>query len=281
MDRHRLRVWCTVRNLVPCSQSKDGDQLSFHRHLAQTWSTTYISPHSKRRLLRPSGLTEIDTIEHLILLDLLGAANPKTRSFFLDTAWLYDSMVSAEKRLGDSGAFVYGDQKNAQWNSFFHIRTGFENNLGYIGDDHVPFLHKGVSVLHIIAEPFPRVWHTLDVGAFSIVSLFHLSLFSPINQDDASALDLSTMRRWNLILRVFMSEYLNLQPQHAKRQASTSTSPDESACKVQRSNGELVSIFIKYPSERPRWLMLVPVARPVGLSQSVMVIYSEGYKIRR
>ena len=239
MDRHRLRVWCTVRNLVPCSQSKDGDQLSFHRHLAQTWSTTYISPHSKRRLLRPSGLTEIDTIEHLILLDLLGAANPKTRSFFLDTAWLYDSMVSAEKRLGDSGAFVYGDQKNAQWNSFFHIRTGFEDNLGYIGDDHVPFLQKGVSVLHIIAEPFPRVWHTLDVRAFSVEPRFHLSLFSPINQDDASALDLPTMRRWNLILRVFMSEYLNLQPRHTKR---TSTSPNESAHKVQRSNGELVSI---------------------------------------
>jgi hypothetical protein len=24
-------------------------------------------------------------------------------------------------------------------------------------------LHLGVSVLHVIAEPFPRVWHTLGV----------------------------------------------------------------------------------------------------------------------
>ena len=32
-------------------------------------------------------------------------------------------------------------------------------------------------------------------------------------QDDASALDIPTMRRWNLILRVFMCEYLNLRPE--------------------------------------------------------------------
>lgn len=31
-------------------------------------------------------------------------------------------------------------------------------------------------------------------------------------QDDATALDIPTMRRWNLILRVFMSEYLGLRP---------------------------------------------------------------------
>lgn len=59
------------------------------------------------------------------------------------------------------------------------------------------------------------------------------------------------MRRWNLILRVFMSEYLNLQPQNVKRKASTSTLPDESARKVQRSNGELVSSLFKclFPSD--------------------------------
>jgi len=74
-------------------------------------------------------------------------------------------MVSAEERLGNSGAFDYGPAKEAkQWNSFFLERTGHESNVGFIGDDHVPFLQKGVSVLHIIAEPFPRVWHTLKVS---------------------------------------------------------------------------------------------------------------------
>jgi glutaminyl-peptide cyclotransferase len=107
-------------------------------------------------------MTEIDTIEHLILLDLLGAVKPRIRSYFPDTGWLFDGLVSVEHRLTESGAFVYADEKH-NWDSFFTPRTGKEVSIGYVGDDHVPFLRKGVSVLHIIAEPFPRVWHTLGV----------------------------------------------------------------------------------------------------------------------
>ncbi|TFK42382.1 hypothetical protein BDQ12DRAFT_676112 [Crucibulum laeve] len=179
----------------------DTDSIYGARHLAEKWSTTYIVPHSKRRLMGMQA-TEISTIEHLILLDLLGAPQPLIRSYYLDTAWLFDAMASIEHRLGESGAFVYQGQDNmaaGKWTSYFHPRTGTGYNYGYIGDDHVPFMHKGVSILHIIAEPFPHVWHTL--------------------KDDASALDLPTMRRWNIILRVFMSEYLHLQPQDLKKRS--------------------------------------------------------------
>ncbi|KAH8117018.1 hypothetical protein DFH11DRAFT_1687800 [Phellopilus nigrolimitatus] len=131
------------------------------RHLAQRWATTYIPPNTKRRLRTTA--TELSTIEHLILLDLLGAKNPLIQSYFLDTAW----------------------------RSFFAPRTDMQNH-GYIEDDHIPFMRLGVSILHVISSPFPRVWHTLE--------------------DDASALDLETMKRWNLIMRVFMCEYLGLQP---------------------------------------------------------------------
>ena len=75
-------------------------------------------------------------------------------------------MVSAERRLVDSGALTYeGDQATTKdnYNSFFLARTGNEHNFGGIGDDHVPFLRKGVNVLHVIANPFPRGWHTLKV----------------------------------------------------------------------------------------------------------------------
>ncbi|KIK08171.1 hypothetical protein K443DRAFT_663540 [Laccaria amethystina LaAM-08-1] len=172
----------------------DTDSIYGARHLAEKWSTTYIQPHNKRRLM---GLhaTELSTIEHLILLDLLGAPQPLIRSYYLDTAWLFDAMVSVERRLGDSGAFTYDKEKGmapGSWRSYFRPRTGKTSNYGYVGDDHVPFLRRGVSILHIIAEPFPHVWHTL--------------------QDDIHALDLPTMRRWNLILRVFMCEYLHLRP---------------------------------------------------------------------
>ncbi|KAF8163508.1 hypothetical protein B0H34DRAFT_650269 [Crassisporium funariophilum] len=195
----------------------DTDSIYGARHLAEKWATSYIPPKQKRRLMDVQ-MTELGGVEHLILLDLLGAPNPTIRSFFIDTAWLFDAMVSAEKRLGDSGAFAYGNENGmapGKWKSFFRPRTTNAMNFGYIGDDHLPFLQRGVSILHIIAEPFPHVWHTL--------------------KDDASALDLPTLRRWNLILRVFMSEYLQLRPQDLASRSETSST-------VQRSESELVSI---------------------------------------
>ena len=135
------------------------------RHLAEKWGTTYILPHQRRRLMDIQ-TTELDGIEHLILLDLLGAPGPAIRSFFLDTAWLFDAMVSVERRLGDSSLFTYGDHTNmapGKWKSYFRPRTTSAVNFGYIGDDHIPFLRRGISVLHIIPEPFPSVWHRLAV----------------------------------------------------------------------------------------------------------------------
>ncbi|KAF5315617.1 hypothetical protein D9611_004951 [Ephemerocybe angulata] len=176
------------------------DSIYGARHLAEKWQSTYVEPLSKRRLLTDIE-TELNGIEHLILLDLLGAPQPRIRSFFLDTAWMFDAILDAEKRLGDSGAFAYGDQQSmapGKWRSYFTPRTDAIANYGYIGDDHVPFLQRGVPILHLISEPFPHVWHTM--------------------KDDASALDIPTMRRWNLILRVFMTEYLHLNPKdHSKR----------------------------------------------------------------
>ena len=55
-----------------------------------------------------------------------------------------------------------------------------------------------------------------------------------VSQDDASALDIPTMRQWNLVLRIFMAEYLHLRP-------NTLPSARESANSVRRSESELVS----------------------------------------
>ena len=110
--------------------------------------------------------SQLDTIEHLILLDLLGTASPSIRSFYLDTAWLFDSLVDAERRLGESGLFTYGGETSMapdKWRSWFVPRDRNDMNVGFIEDDHLPFLKKGVSVLHVISEPFPHVWHTIRV----------------------------------------------------------------------------------------------------------------------
>ncbi|KAJ6490587.1 glutaminyl-peptide cyclotransferase-like protein [Mycena vitilis] len=193
------------------------DSIYGARHLAEKWATTYALPNSKRRLMGPQS-TEIAGIEHLILLDLLGAEHPLIRSYTLDTAWLFDALVSVEKRLGDSGAFAYGDEQGmvpGKWSSFFYKRTTADKNLGGIGDDHVPFLEKGVDILHLITSPFPSVWHTV--------------------RDDASALHMPTLRRWNVLFRVFMSEYLHLRPDEKTARSE--------ATAVERSDTELLSIF--------------------------------------
>lgn len=146
-------------------------------------------------------------------------------------------MASAERRLADSGAFVYkndGAKAEEKFTPFFTPRDSPQFNFGGIEDDHIPFLRLGVDVLHVIASPFPQVWHTLRVRVL-FTRYFHLGVHFVFCQDDASALDIPTMRRWNLILRVFMAEYLNLKPSESSRDA------DEDL-KMTRSVEELVSI---------------------------------------
>jgi glutaminyl-peptide cyclotransferase len=137
--------------------------ISTYRNLAEKWDTTYVAPHSKRRLLGPAQ-TELAGIEHFVLLDLLGSQHPLIRSYYLDTHWLFDAMASAETRLHSAGLLVHDGElaQGAQLDSFFVSRTNLFGG-GHIEDDHLPFLRRGVSILHVIASPFPRVWHTLKV----------------------------------------------------------------------------------------------------------------------
>lgn len=34
--------------------------------------------------------------------------------------------------------------------------------LSLVRDDHLPFLAKNVSILHLIPHPFPKYWHTIE-----------------------------------------------------------------------------------------------------------------------
>lgn len=155
------------------------DSIYGARHLAEKWESEFVETPRFAR-----STTHLESINHLILLDLLGAPNPKIRSYFLSTAWMFDALIDIEHRLAELNVA-------RTENSFFDVRNGPQHNSFGIGDDHVPFISRGVSILHIITSPFPSVWHTLG--------------------DDASALDMPTMKKWNLIFRVFMAEYLLLQ----------------------------------------------------------------------
>ncbi|EIW66632.1 hypothetical protein TREMEDRAFT_45746 [Tremella mesenterica DSM 1558] len=164
----------------------DTDSIYGARHLAETWETTFLPathPLSKRRY-SPTP-TILNTIDVLILLDLLGDSNPRIHSYYRDTDWLFTQMSDVDKRLRQEG-LIDVEKGEEGWFVDFKMRKGM------IGDDHAPFLERGVSILHVISNPFPKVWHNLA--------------------DDASALSLPAMRRWNLILRVFTAEYLGLIP---------------------------------------------------------------------
>ncbi|KAL0170739.1 hypothetical protein M9458_035335, partial [Cirrhinus mrigala] len=62
-------------------------------------------------------------------------------------------------------------------------------HVGLILDDHIPFLNRGVRILHLISTPFPAVWHTFD--------------------DNEENLDRTSISNLNKILQVFVLEYLN------------------------------------------------------------------------
>lgn len=153
------------------------DSLYGSRHLARKMETT---PH-------PAGSTDTNLlhgIDLFVLLDLIGAPSPNFGSYFANTArWLL-RLQDIEKRLHSMNQLL--DHPNIV-EYFWPDRP-----MAQIQDDHVPFLNRGVHVLHLIPSPFPTVWHTFD--------------------DNEQNLDRATIQNLNKILQVFVLEYLNARP---------------------------------------------------------------------
>ncbi|EDO65282.1 hypothetical protein GE21DRAFT_1284 [Neurospora crassa] len=150
------------------------------RALAEAWQSSPYeasSTHSNR----------LESISLLVLLDLLGAGNPRIPSYFWDTHGAYKDLAKIETRLRKLGVL-----ETAPASPFLPDSEKPYNRFtrGYIQDDHVPFMERGVKVLHIIPTPFPPVWHTMD--------------------DDGEHLDLPTVRDWAKIMTVFVAEWMDL-----------------------------------------------------------------------
>lgn len=124
---------------------------------------------------------ELSNISLFILLDLLGAANPRIPSFFPETHLYYQMLAQIESELYplDGVPKIFSSQ--------FQGRTGNGSQMRHytIIDDHVPFAIHGVPILHLIPIPFPTVWHTLA--------------------DDATALDYKTCQRLCSIFENFLN----------------------------------------------------------------------------
>lgn len=127
----------------------------------------------------------LNTIDMFVLLDLLGAKSPSVMSMYEGTDWAHKNMKNVEKRLRKQ-KFAKHKRSEASW----FARPGRFFIGGMLGDDHIPFLQRGVPVLHLIPYPFPETWHELS--------------------DNAQNLDEKAMHDWALLMTVWTAEYLEL-----------------------------------------------------------------------
>lgn len=106
-----------------------------------------------------SRVNYLSSIDLFVLFDLLGDSNPRVPSYFPTTHWAYASMSKIEKQLRHHDLALTG--RSQDW-----LIEGDKYNTntykGGIGDDHIPFLHRGVEILHIIPVLLLSVLINLD-----------------------------------------------------------------------------------------------------------------------
>lgn len=148
----------------------DYDSLYGARHLAQKWE-----------LQRYKNERELDRINVLVLLDLIGGTDASFMCTFRNTCVLNKRLREIEDTLSYTSSLrtVPNGPAKTFVNSYKASRTQ---------DDHLPFLHRSVPILHLIPTSFPPVWHTID--------------------DDGRHINPSSVSNFNKIMRVFIVEYL-------------------------------------------------------------------------
>lgn len=151
------------------------------RSLAERWAAETYSARSTYK-------TPLEAINLFVLLDLLGAVDPHVPSYFPATHWAYRGMARIETRMRELGLLATKPKNPFLPESdkpFNHFRTG-----SFVADDHIPFMIRGVPILHVIPTPFPPTWHTMD--------------------DDADHLDPDSIGDWAKIVTAFTAEWLEL-----------------------------------------------------------------------
>ncbi|KAK8851938.1 glutaminyl-peptide cyclotransferase [Apiospora arundinis] len=156
------------------------DSLYGARAMAEAWDSQAYPAMSTYR-------TPLQAISLFVLLDLLGAVDPHIPSYFAPTHWSYQAMAKIEARMRKLGLlrskvqtpFLPQSEKRPQ-----------QFSRGYVEDDHIPFMERGVPILHVIPTPFPPQWHTMD--------------------DDGAHLDPNTVDDWAKIVSAFAAEWMEV-----------------------------------------------------------------------
>jgi hypothetical protein len=156
------------------------------RSLAAEWERSHYPAPSRYT-------NRLSAISLFVLLDLLGARDPRIASYYIPTHDVYNRVAMLEKRL--RGLRQFRSTGSGPW--FVDGDRGRDRPHRYpIYDDQVPFAQQGVDVLHFIdADPetgrFPKVWHTL--------------------KDNGENLDIDGMRDWSVLMTAFVVEWLELE----------------------------------------------------------------------
>ncbi|KAL2861757.1 hypothetical protein BJX68DRAFT_11458 [Aspergillus pseudodeflectus] len=184
----------------------DTDSLYGSRSLAQHWDSEVNPAMSIYK-------TPLSSISLFVLLDLLGAKSPTIISYYPTTHWAYQKLANIERRLRDLGLFKSGGR------SWFPDSSKNEHQISTyhrVEDDHLPFLRRGVEVMHLIdyspMHGFPKVWHKIE--------------------DDGEHLDMDTVEDWSLLITGFAAEWMELEGFIKDARATK----DESAAKKKRSD---------------------------------------------
>lgn len=186
----------------------DTDSTYGARHLASKWDKRGVfhasnNGHSDNdanvqgtALPRKSKIEEIDAF---VLMDLLGAKDTVINSYYENTDWMHKHLNKLEKiyRSGTDTKTKKAKQmrsnkrRSSDYKPFFPRSESTSFHMAnFLSDDHLPFLHRGVPILHLIPLPFPSVWHTL--------------------KDDAKHLDRDSVEQIAHIMTAFVAEYMGI-----------------------------------------------------------------------
>lgn len=130
----------------------------------------------------------LESISLFVLLDLLGAENPTIPSYFPTTHWAYQHLAKIEERMRMLGLLETAPKERFLPDA---VKATSQFHRGFISDDHVPFMKRGVAILHLIPSPFPWFWHKME--------------------DDAEHLHRPTMHDWAKLIAVFVAEWMDLE----------------------------------------------------------------------
>ena len=176
----------------------DGEEAFLHwSHTDSTYGARALAEEweNKAHTATSTFPNALSSISLFVLLDLLGSANPTVPSYYLTTHWAYQNMAKLEQRLRGQEMFKSArDTKSRSASSqspFLPDNDKVEANFFATGieDDHIPFLARGVEVLHIIPSPFPNgIWHEMA--------------------DDGEHLDMNTVEDWTKLVTAFAAEWM-------------------------------------------------------------------------